>query len=116
MKEKQQSVCRACKALVNHSANAQGSIWVLCPIHAAAVDFDRRARDVVRVIAADVASERVVLVHDADGAAWGHPVPLKAPPKPTPIVMDNGEPRYQDWRRPIIEDGDTVIGGHKDVT
>jgi|GEM_PF-3496045 len=115
MKEKPQPFCRACKAPVKHAASAQGAIFVLCPLHAAAVSFDQRAREVVRVIAADVASERIVLVHDADGAGWGHPVPLKAPPQGTPIVMDDGSPRYRDWHRhPIIEDGDTVIGGGED--
>lgn len=106
MKEKQ--FCRACKAPVEHSASAQGAIWALCAIHAAAVSFDRRAQEVVRVIAQDVAHQRVVLVHDADGAGWGHPVPPKPAPRGVPIVLDDGSPRYRDW------DPTAVIGSGSD--
>jgi hypothetical protein len=113
-KEKPQPVCRACKTQVKHTASAQGAVFVLCPIHAAAVRFDRRAQEVVRVVAADVAQERVVLVHDADGAGWGHPVPPK-PPRPAIVGYDDdGFVRLRDTASPhgqtIRPEVDTLIG------
>jgi hypothetical protein len=110
MEGKTEHYCRACKAPVQSGASSQGAAWVLCPIHAAAVAFDRRAQEIVRIITGDIAYGKIVLERDANGAGWGHPVPLKPAPKGVDIVMDDGvTPRYQDWKSPLIEDGDEVI-------
>jgi hypothetical protein len=108
MKGKKEHFCRACKAPVEHSASAQGSIFVLCPTHAAAVSFDRRVRAVLDAVAWDVERERVVVVHDADGVGWGHPVPLKPPPKGVPLIQDDGSPTFRDW------DPTAIVGGEDD--
>jgi hypothetical protein len=55
-------------------------------------------------------TRKVAITTDANGTGWFHHMPPEAPPKPTPIVMDDGSPRYRDWDRSAI------VGGEGDGT
>jgi hypothetical protein len=67
-----------------------------------------RLHDYMKMVAMVSAGLMVFEPEVETGITWLRQLPPKAPPKPTPIVMDSGEPRYVDWRP------DLIIGGGDD--
>jgi len=90
----------------SRSARTQGATW-LCAMHRAALRFTIRERHQLRELEGLILQEQLALSDDG----WLSQMPPKAPPKPTPIVMDDPDrsPRYRDWDRAIVGGGEDGV-------
>ena len=64
-----------------------------------------RLHDYMKMVAMVSAGLMAFELEPETGITWLRQLPPKAPPQGTPIVLDDGSPRYVDWQP------DKIIGG-----